>query len=87
VIDRSRGGHRKCVSYRFRIRKGGLVPKLNNGPTPDLDPLTPIHGHWASEGTTVATDDEQSMRIIGTDIYEMVRRWTLPHAPRSRPSR
>ena len=46
------------------------MPKLNNGPTPELESLTPIHGHWASEGTTVATDDEPSMRIIGTDIYE-----------------
>ena len=46
------------------------MPKLNNRPRPGLEALEPICGRWASEGRTVASDAEPSIRIVGTDIYE-----------------
>ncbi len=32
--------------------------------------LSPLTGRWASEGETIATAEEPSVRIVGTDSYE-----------------
>jgi hypothetical protein len=46
------------------------MPALQYRPTPENEPLDALAGRWASEGTTVATADAPSTRIVGTDIYE-----------------
>ena len=39
-------------------------------PTPELEPLDPLAGRWASQGETIVTADEPSFPIVGTDVYE-----------------
>jgi hypothetical protein len=46
------------------------MPTPDHRPVAELEPLAPLAGRWASEGRTVATEDEPSVRIIGTDVYE-----------------
>jgi hypothetical protein len=54
-------------------------------PVADLCPLAPMIGRWASEGETIATDDEPSIVIVGTDVYTWLADGHFK--PRRRPGR
>ena len=41
-------------------------------PAAGLEAFTPIIGRWASQGETVATQDEPSVDILGTDVYTWI---------------
>ena len=44
-----------------------------------IDLLNPLLGRWASEGETVSTPDEPSVRIIGTDFYRRLGEHFIEH--------
>jgi hypothetical protein len=41
-------------------------------PTKNLEPLTPILGHWRTSGTVMDDDGNITTQISGTDVYEVL---------------